>query len=69
MFIGKLAGKPSPKPPHFSDFVSAFFYFYLEDKEYAKKNKTKKKNKRKQKKETTCKFDSFNNNKLSELAN
>ena len=40
MFIGKLAGKPSPKPPHFSDFVSAFFYFYLEDKEYAKK-KTK----------------------------
>ena len=43
MFIGKLAGKPSPKPPHFSDFVSAFFYFYLEDKEYAKK-KTKKKN-------------------------
>lgn len=43
MFIGKLAGKPSPKPPHFSDFVSAFFYFYLEDKEYAKK-KAKKKN-------------------------
>ena len=41
MFIGKLAGKPSPKPPHFSDFVSAFFYFYLEDKEYAKKKKKK----------------------------
>ena len=39
MFIGKLAGKPSPKPPHFSDFVSVFFYFYLEDKEYAKKKK------------------------------
>ena len=57
MFIGK----PSPKPPHFSDFVSAFFYFYLEDKEYAKKKKKKKK--------TTCKFDSCNNNKLSELAN
>lgn len=55
MFIGKLAGKPSPKPPHFSDFVSAFFYFYIEDKEYAKKKET-------------CKFDSFNNNKLSELA-
>ena len=44
MFIGKLAGKPSPKPPHFSDFVSAFFYFYLEDKEYAKKKKEKKDN-------------------------
>ena len=43
MFIGKLAGKLSPKPPHFSDFVSAFFYFYLEDKEYAKKKKKKKK--------------------------
>ena len=43
MFIGKLAGKPSPKPPHFSDFVSVFFYFYLEDKEYAKKKKKKKK--------------------------
>lgn len=42
MFIGKLAGKPSPKPPHFSDFVSAFFYFYLEDKEYAKKKRKKK---------------------------
>ena len=42
MFIGKLAGKPSPKPPHFSDFVSVFFYFYLEDKEYAKKKKKKK---------------------------
>lgn len=41
MFIGKLKGKPSPKPPHFSDFVSAFFYFYLEDKEYAKKKTTK----------------------------
>ena len=39
MFIGKLAGKLSPKPPHFSDFVCAFFYFYLEDKEYAKKKK------------------------------
>ena len=38
MFIGKLAGKPSPKPPHFSDFVSAFFYFYLEDKEYARQH-------------------------------
>ena len=61
MFIGKLAGKPSPKPPHFSDFVSVFFYFYLEDKEYAKKKKKKKK--------TTCKIDSCNNNKLSELAN
>lgn len=61
MFIGKLAGKPSPKPPHFSDFVSAFFYFYLEDKEYAKEKRKKKK--------TTCKFDSCNNNKLSELAN
>lgn len=58
MFIGKLAGKPSPKPPHFSDFVSAFFYFYLEDKEYAKK-----------KKKIICKFYSCNNNKLSELAN
>ena len=45
MFIGKLAGKLSPKPPHFSDFVSAFFYFYLEDKEYAKKKKKKKKKK------------------------
>ena len=66
MFIGKLAGKPSPKPPHFSDFVSAFFYFYLEDKEYAKK---KPKKKTKKKKKTTCKFDSCNNNKLSELAN
>ena len=43
MFIGKLAGKLSPKPPHFSDFVSAFFFFYLEDKEYAKKKKKKKK--------------------------
>ena len=42
MFIGKLAGKLSPKPPHFSDFVSAFFFFYLEDKEYAKKKKKKK---------------------------
>ena len=49
MFIGKLAGKPSPKPPHFSDFVSAFFYFYLEDKEYAKKKPKKKpKNKKRQ---------------------
>ena len=62
MFIGKLAGKLSSKPPHFSDFVSVFFYFYLEDKEYAKKKKKKKK-------KTTCKFDSCNNNKLSELAN
>ena len=42
MFIGKLGGKPSPKPPHFSDFVSAFFYFYLEDKEYAKKKNQQK---------------------------
>ena len=47
MFIGKLAGKPSPKPPHFSDFVSAFFYFYLEDKEYTKKKTKKKKPKNK----------------------
>ena len=46
MFIGKLAGKPSPKPPHFSDFVSAFFYFYLEDKEYAKKKQNKKQKKK-----------------------
>ena len=50
MFIGKLAGKPSPKPPHFSDFVSAFFYFYLEDKEYAKKKTKKKKPKKKNQK-------------------